>query len=283
MTRPTEPHPDQADWVPTSTGLVDTVASELSPPGMAFDGANGWQPTADGPPSYLAGTVGEWPDGSTPFDSDYLWGATKSAYPYEVSAWPAPPSTWGDPSTWVAVNQNDGNPLQVRVPAAWTTGYFVTDPTSGYDVDELKPGFMTVGELCLYRANTWEPDPEPGPEPALSELAAATLRHAGMPADETTPAELAELAEAHAAAVALQVRGYTRGRGFIAPDPEQPDDEQPDRNLRAVIASAAARSMSNPTGAESVKLGEATYRPGQYVGWTLPELAILNVYRKRQA
>src|SRR5699024_7169639 len=114
-------------------------------------------------------------------------------------------------------------------------------------------------------------------------LAAATLRHAGMPADESTPAELAGLAEAHAAAVALQVRGYTRGRGFIVPDPEQPDDEQPDRNLRAVIASAAARSMSNPTGAESVKLGEATYRPGQYAGWTLPELAILNSYRKRQA
>lgn len=72
----------------------------------------------------------------------------------------------------------------------------------------------------------------------------------------------------------MQVHGYTRGRGFTA-------ELEPSDGIRAVIISAAARSLSNPTGMERYRLDATDYRPGIYAGWTLPELAILHGYRKR--
>lgn len=89
---------------------------------------------------------------------------------------------------------------------------------------------------------------------------------------ESSP-ELIALVEAHFPIVQAQVYAYTRGRGFIGDKPTPP--------LAAVIVSATARSASNPTGTESTQLGELRTRPGVYAGWTLPELAILNAYRKR--
>ena len=106
----------------------------------------------------------------------------------------------------------------------------------------------------------------------MTSTAAESLRdsfvsYVGTPVD---PA----LADAHLAAVEQSVRAYTRDNGF---------DEfgYPDADLAMVILSAAARSYSNPTHARSETAGPFQHTPGAFVGWTLPELAVLNRRRKR--
>ena len=115
-----------------------------------------------------------------------------------------------------------------------------------------------------------DPEPEPEPEPVTAEQ---VLAFAGYPTSDTA---LVQLVNSHLPIVTAQVWAYTRGRGFTTPT-------APATPLAAVIVSACARSAANPTGVESTQLGELRYRPGTFDGWTLPELAILNHYRKRSA
>lgn len=101
------------------------------------------------------------------------------------------------------------------------------------------------------------------PEPAD---VAAFLGQSGDPA-------ALELATAHLPVVTAMVRRYVRGGGFTA--------GAPDDDLAAVIVSATARAVSNPTHAVSIETDDVRIRPGSFDGWTLPELAILHSYRKR--
>lgn len=82
---------------------------------------------------------------------------------------------------------------------------------------------------------------------------------------------------AHLDAVTLAVHAYTRGNGF------DPLNGEPGPDLAAVIVSAASRSVSNPTHTDGQTIGGVTERPGAFTGWTLPELAVLNGYRRRAA
>jgi len=84
-------------------------------------------------------------------------------------------------------------------------------------------------------------------------------------------------ADTHAASVALTARAYTRRRGFSEDGTEAEDD------ICAVILSAAARSLNNPSQDRSVEAGGFRSQPGYFAGWTLAELAILNAYRRRAA
>ncbi|KYH43679.1 hypothetical protein [Branchiibius sp. NY16-3462-2] len=83
-------------------------------------------------------------------------------------------------------------------------------------------------------------------------------------------------AEATIAIVEQMVRAYTRGQGF---------DETGDANdaLTAVIVSSTARLMANPEGTKTQTAGTFSVSYGTFNGWTLPELAILNQYRRRAA
>lgn len=79
--------------------------------------------------------------------------------------------------------------------------------------------------------------------------------------------------EAHVAQVGAMVQEYTRGQGF--------DKENvPVEGIRQVIISATARSVANPTHVVNQRAGTQSWTPGQFQGFTLPELRVLNRYRQ---
>lgn len=80
-------------------------------------------------------------------------------------------------------------------------------------------------------------------------------------------------AERVLATVEQMVRAYTRDAGFI--------DGEPGDDIAAVIVSAAARLIGNPTNDQYTQTGPFSVRPGTFAGWTLPELAVLHRYRVR--
>lgn len=104
---------------------------------------------------------------------------------------------------------------------------------------------------------------------------ADVLTFAGLPADD---AELVRLADAQADALVTLVWSHTRGRG-VREDYGQTELAQP---LKAVVLSAAARAVTNPTGARRIEAGSFSTLPGD-VGWSLRELAVLNSFRTRTA
>lgn len=78
----------------------------------------------------------------------------------------------------------------------------------------------------------------------------------------------------HIETTTAMVRAYTRDRGF--------DDVMgPADDLAAVIVSCTARQLGNPAQTISVTIDDAAVRQGMFLGWTLPELAILHRYRVR--
>lgn len=88
---------------------------------------------------------------------------------------------------------------------------------------------------------------------------------------------LIQKAEAHLPLVTEFVRAYTRDRGFDAVTGEPAPD------VAAVIVSATARLVENPTHTTFTQVGPFTERPGTLEGWTLPELAVLHRHRRRSA
>ena len=73
------------------------------------------------------------------------------------------------------------------------------------------------------------------------------------------------------------VRTYTRGEGFNAVTGAPGDD------LAAVILLVAGRIYTNPAATEMTSIDDYTVRYAAFNGWTLPELAVLNTYRRRAA
>lgn len=281
--RPLEPHPDQLDYVwPADTSEWEPCSNvELAPNSWSGSGSFGMRtplPTHMLPTELAEHELGIqlYSDTLPPPWADY---PERPAEPHpdqlDPGVWPARDrAEWGT----VAWSDSSGAYGYSLVPPEWLGTE--TYPTSDGELTELKSGYMTSGELYVWQLEhdlvpePGEPDPpdDPEPEPEL-DLAPAVLAFAGYPAD--SPA-VDELVEQHLPVVMAQVRTYTRGRGFS-------DAGHPDVNLRAVIVSATARSMSNPTGAGSLRLGNMTTNPGIYAGWTLPELAILHGYRRRSA
>jgi len=84
------------------------------------------------------------------------------------------------------------------------------------------------------------------------------------------------LAEAHLPIIEQLARGYTRGKGFT--------DDGAEDDVAAVIVSAAARSVANPTRIASSIVGgiQTQYGgSGTFTGWTILERAVLDRYRKK--
>lgn len=73
------------------------------------------------------------------------------------------------------------------------------------------------------------------------------------------------------------VRTYTRGVGF------DPLTGAPGNDLAAVILTSAGRMYTNPTHTQQETIDDYTVRHAGFTGWTLPELAVLNAYRRRAA
>ena len=71
------------------------------------------------------------------------------------------------------------------------------------------------------------------------------------------------------------VRTYTRGEGF------DPLTGAPGNDLAAVALTLAGRMYRNPSNFLAETAGARSVRYGD--GWTLPELAVLNTYRRRAA
>jgi hypothetical protein len=75
--------------------------------------------------------------------------------------------------------------------------------------------------------------------------------------------------------VTAMVKAYTRGAGFTDGDPAE--------DLQAVILTATARLLLNPSQIpfrEQMGAFSIDYRGG-FIGFTLPELFVLNSYRER--
>jgi hypothetical protein len=77
--------------------------------------------------------------------------------------------------------------------------------------------------------------------------------------------------------ITAMVQAYTRGQGFDGYG-------EPNEELAAVIATAAARLIGNPKQVSMARTAgpfTVDVRSRGFEGWTLAELAVLNCYRKR--
>lgn len=82
--------------------------------------------------------------------------------------------------------------------------------------------------------------------------------------------ELVALAGQSVTIITALARSYTRGGGFSNGNPA--DD------LAAVITTATARLVANP---EQLRVTVGGVQTDGFQGWTLPELFVLNRYRRR--
>ena len=85
--------------------------------------------------------------------------------------------------------------------------------------------------------------------------------------------QLVALADEAVEVVTEYVRAYTRDEGF--------DDDYPTAPIAAVIKSATVRMTVNPQYLKRQSAGSQSVTPSILDGFTLPELAVLNRYRKR--
>ncbi len=108
-------------------------------------------------------------------------------------------------------------------------------------------------------------------------MAAVTGQDVAAFLGQSDDADLVALADTHAALVAAFVRAYTRGNGFDAESGEPADD------IAAVITTATARLVTNPDQSARFAVGDYQVSPAVLDGWTLPELCVLNRYRRRTA
>jgi hypothetical protein len=111
-------------------------------------------------------------------------------------------------------------------------------------------------------------------DPAIETLAGRALIFLGR-ADELDEPDALQLAMEHVSIVLEYVRGYTRGRGFSGDAPAVP--------LRAVIVSASARLIANPSQVVSYRTGDYSETPAILAGWTIPERGVLHRFRKVSA
>lgn len=87
--------------------------------------------------------------------------------------------------------------------------------------------------------------------------------------------ETVALAGVHLPIVTVFVKAYVRGNGFTA--------DVPNADLSAVITTATARLVVNPERVARNQIDDYSETPAMLDGFTLPELAVLHLYRRRTA
>ena len=93
----------------------------------------------------------------------------------------------------------------------------------------------------------------------------------------TSDSETESQAAVHVEHATRAARGYTRGRGF---EKDQSNVWTVAEDIAAVIVSAAARSLNNPTSDVRVEAGQYNAVPGSFASFSLIEDIVLKRYRK---
>lgn len=202
----------------------------------------------------ITGTVGE-PLAVTPADMFNAAGV-KSAPGLYVDG-PTIPGVTVDPQKGV-----QGTPTE---PGTWT--FTVTSYGSlGFPTTE---GTFTVEVAAA-------PAPEPvGDGPRLATRVCGFL---GVPAE----GERLKLTHAHLSVVNEFIRGYVQGNGYR--DSEGHETEYPaGAPLQAVLVSATARYVVNPSQATRETMGSQSIGYASLEGFTLAELGVLRRYRRTAA
>lgn len=88
-------------------------------------------------------------------------------------------------------------------------------------------------------------------------------------------AEVVALAGAHLPIVTTFVKAYVRSNGFT--------DGVPNDDLSTVILTATARLTVNPEQNKRISVDDYSQTFTTLDGFTLPELAVLHLYRRRSA
>jgi predicted xylose isomerase-like sugar epimerase len=110
-----------------------------------------------------------------------------------------------------------------------------------------------------------------------ADLAGADVaRFLGRADDEA----LAQLAGMHIAQVSALCRSYTRGAGFMMTIENDVVSARPNDEIAAVIILATARLVTNPAQVQSEE-ADGYRTSGSFQGFTLPERAVLDRYRRR--
>ncbi|MBG6224724.1 hypothetical protein IWX63_001286 [Arthrobacter sp. CAN_A2] len=108
----------------------------------------------------------------------------------------------------------------------------------------------------------------------MDPLATKVAAHIGRHND----ADTIQQASDHLTTIRAFVWGYTRGRGFVGRDIDLPV-----ASIQAVIVSACTRLTANPEQVTTYTAGDYSERGATLQGFILPELAVLNGYRRRAA
>ena len=212
--------------------------------------------------------------------TDYSEGGGEWTTPEVEGVTYSPASGQAEPGQSVTVTATALDGYEIVGPTEWTHVF----PEEPEPEPEPGPGLE------------WPPLPEPEPEPELpppppeqdlpepevpdlepgdnviEQLAERVAAYIGEPEDE----QVKETAKAQLPTVVAFVKGYTRGNGFS-------EAGVPEHALVHVIVSSAARLVSNPEQFTYFAALDFQVRPTVFNGWTLPELAVLNGYRKRWA
>lgn len=93
--------------------------------------------------------------------------------------------------------------------------------------------------------------------------------------DRSDDPSVVALAEAHLPVVTAFIEAYTRGNGFTNGEPAD--------SIAAVIIAATARLVSNPAMTVRETDGDYDVVHPRLDGFTLPELAVLHLFRRRTA
>lgn len=202
-----------------------------------------------------------------------------TAYTYtEQQLWAA----LGEPGTWSTLSWEITPAASTLPPGMTATGAQVTGTPTAAGTFNIRmtqtttdewgdPGPKVPHDLAVTVIDPNAPEPEIPAEPA-DPLVHAVARFLGHPDNP----QILALAAEHVRVVTTFVWAYTRGHGFDA-------QEQPNKALADVIVSCTARHLVNPSQHQREALGAQTVTYANINGFTLPEQAVLHLYRKRAA
>lgn len=152
----------------------------------------------------------------------------------------------------------------------------VDTATGAYDGQTLQCWLPSAGETSAnQRSVTFGAagvDPEPAPAPEVT-APGPTAQDVADFLGEGSNGTVVALAGEHLPFVTATVKAYTRGAGFT--------NGAPADDLALVIIASTARLVTNPALAKSETVGTYSVGHAGFLGWTLPEHAILSRYRKR--
>jgi len=192
-------------------------------------------------------------------------------YVSNYGPWIKPGVPWPSEDAPVECWDSYGEEVVGIAPTSWTyvDTYGYAHLSNGYTFPAAMPdGDPNPPELA--------PEPEPEPEPAEPTFGDRVAKFLGRGDDVRVVA----LGNEHGPVIEQFVNAYVRGNG-VTVDPETLALTFP-ADLQAVIVTATARLVVNPA-----QLERETYdgysATGGFRGFSLPELAVLNRYRRRSA